>query len=87
VNTLVNLESELVDLVATQVGSSNFDQELQALVTTEGDLATFMTQMASQGFGSDPLFQQDLSTVVSIEGQLLNLLTQSTSTTGQGATT
>jgi hypothetical protein len=71
-----------VNLVAQQVGSSQgsastvIQNEVNSLITVEGNLVNTMTQLAGQGLASDTVFQQDLSTLVSLEGQLTNLLTE-----------
>jgi hypothetical protein len=77
-----------VNLVAQQVGSGTLSgpaqTEVQGLITTGGQLANDLTQLAGQGLGSDATFQQDLASLITIEGQLAGLITP-TSGTGSGS--
>jgi hypothetical protein len=84
VTTLINVESQLIGLVAEQVAadsgaiSGTVAQELEGLAAVQFQLTKGLTQLASQGLATDPTFQQDLSTLVNNESQLTTLVGKET---------
>jgi len=83
VTGLVNVEEQLVKLVAQQLSANQthhalgvIKHELKSLVKVEDKIAALLDKLADQGLADDAMLQQEQASLLQIDADLAALIAQ-----------